>query len=579
MKRILALVLCVFMAVGLLAACGEKPATSTNPGDSSVDTNLISTEKVTYIDADGESVYSVVRQRDDSDITPIASEVNKQLKSILGIQKTKIIFDGDVEANADAYEILVGNTNRPESQQAIDYLFSTGNGRKGDYIICTIGKKIVINGIGAVAISEAANYFISKYINKDGIEGGINYIYSAKGDYKDITINGVNISKFNFVRDNTSRSWLIQEEIRKAQEYITNTSGFVANLLEDTKTQEGEYEILVGNTNRPGTKQLTDYDEYEILISGKKVYILGGSTYAVQVGVTEFAKILTKNTITDADSKKGSYAATIAGYDSKTYYRHVWGDEFNEATLDLDKKWDTLEEENYYKTGAGYVGGYGKNGPVDMFANDETVGMQDGSLIMRAFYRGEGQGYLHFWGVDSWSSMRYYKGYIEMRARVADGKGIYTGFWLYGTNLPGESPLIKGELEIDIFESLGVPGNQEANVHYFNRYDLSSTGHYTVGSKMGDRKYTLPEGTLFDQYRTIGCLWTDDKIECYYDGQLYAQMETNDFFVNKYLSVRACLNVGWGGRTLPAADIKWPVEMHVDYIRLYQVDGDAIKLY
>lgn len=557
--RVAALMLCILFVCS--GCSGSKTTNNTSSTESKpVDNSLFSTEKVNYATAEGDAVYRIVRPDGDKDITSIASSVRQSIKKDVGVN-IKSVFDIDTENGTDIYEILIGNTNRPESQQAIQYLRDNGNGRYDDYIICTIGKKIVINGMTLDAIKAASEYFMANYVKKDGIDGGIKHINLTSGEFKTVTINGNNISKYTFIRDLTNRSWLIQDEVGKIQKAIKEKTGFIIELKEDKTTTEGEYEIIIGNTTRPGVTPQSDYgaDEYEIRISGKKVYIMGGSTHAVQVAVTEFGKILEKETITDADSKKGSYSQTIKKYDSESYYRLVWGDEFNGNAV--DSKWHFSNSTNA-----------GSDGPSIGIKNDETCEVSNGNLIMRGFQNPNG-GYTHCNGADSSNFMHFNRGYLELRARIPDGKGVYSSFWLINDGTTSEKEL----LEIDIFESLGNPGRQLPTIHKWRFKE--NGGHLVCDAGLGDRAYKLTSGSLFDEYRTVGLLWTNTDVVFYYDGiEYYHHVIDDDFFIDKYLKVLFGFNIGWENRTKPGDDLQWPLEYHVDYIRLYQIDGQGLIL-
>ena len=561
---LIAAVLCLCIMVG----CGGNASTessgtdtgSTASGTASSDTfsetesavdpeAMLSKENVHYIADDGSSVYKVVYSGDNGESTAVASAVAKGMKDGLGINLKCI---ADTEDGTDQYEILIGDTNRPESREAIEYLYLKKMGRYADYIICTIGKKIVINGMSDDAVAKAAKYFVENYIKKSGIEGGIIYTYSTPGNFNEITVNGVDIYRFKFVRDNTNRSWLVQEEIRKVQDYIQETTGYAVSLEEDLKTTEAEYEINIGNTVRTVKPSSGfGYEDWEILVQGKKVYIAGGSTYAIQVAVTEFGKILQKNEITDADSKIGTYSETVAGYDSSTYYSLKWGDEFDGSELDTTK-WIIRDGTN--------VGNNGNQ--VNLVKNDETFEMRDGNLIMKAVKRDDG-GYDHSDAIKSDTSFKFNRGYLEMRARIPDGKGVYSSFWCNSSN----------GLELDIFESLGMAHTQRANIHQWTPKHTSLDG-VVAGP---DRQYVLEEGTLFDQYRTIGMYWDDHIIRFIYDGEIYYEQETSEYFDGQFEYIVAGFNVGWKGRTPPEEGLTYPLEYHIDYIRLFQVDGQLIK--
>ncbi len=558
MKRFFALVMSIVLALGLMAGCGGKTEKTPSTAVSATEGGLISTAKVVFA-ADGSTDYRVVRPDGcETEIVSAASVIVKNFKDALGV---KIKNVADSEDGSDQYEILVGNTNRPESRQALDYIYSKGYGRSEDYIICTIGKKIVILGINDTATVNAAAYFVNNILSENGVEGGIEHINVTEGSFTDITVNGVGIQRFKLVRDYTNRSWLIQEEVRKLQEYVLATTGFQMPLLNDREVSEAEYEINIGNTSRTA-KPSDEYsrDEWDILIADRKVYITGGSTYSVQVAVTEFCKMVQKGAITDADSKSGSYDKTVAGYDNKSYYRVTWAEEFDyDGALDMSK-WNPKMGNQHEK--------------ATQVIDEVTSSVNDGVLIMRCFKVSDQQ-YLHHTGISTEENLRYNFGYIEMRARIADGTGVYTSFWGGGDGL-----------ELDIFESLGIAHNQQCNIHYWGAaLAPDDEDHHTsldsVVSSV-NRRYYHEHGTLFDDFHTVSMYWTPEEIKFIYDGEVYYYEPGDVRWQNKFINVVAGINVGWDGRTLPDdelfSDDKRP-EYHIDYIRLYQIDGQGLRSY
>lgn len=365
-------------------------------------------------------------------------------------------------------------------------------------------------------------------------------------------INGIEISNFALVRDYTSRSWLLQNEVGKLIELVKAKTGAELSLKNDKTTEEAEYEILIGNTNRSAKAQSEyGYDDYEIIVSGKKVFLTGGSTYAAQVAVTEFCKMLENGDVTDADSKKGSYKETVSGYDSKSYYKLAWGDEFDGDKLD-DSKWSITQME--------YKG-------AQLVVNDRTFEMKDGNAIMRGYK--EGDVCYHTDAIQTGGKFRYHGGYIEMRARIPNDIAAYGSFWGNGCNAEGVGDL----LEIDIFESFGMPGFRQANLHKW----FANHTHWSLDGKVKERFYRVPEEEMVDksEYHTIAMLWTDDEIHFFYDGNEYYGQEIDEFYKDKFINIYAGFNIGWNDRKAPPEDTSWPVEYYVDYIRLYQIDGQS----
>lgn len=555
MKKILAMIFVVAMLLTAFAGCGgddKKPADSSSSTSSTSSTvvsdSILSKEDVKFVDGD-EAVYRVVRADGDSEITTLASKVFTQYKKSMNTKPKNVL---DSEDGTDVYEILVGTTNRAESSQAMEYLIGTGAGRYEDYIICTIGKKIVINAVTKAGLESAVDYFTANFLKADGVAGGILYIGATAGDFKDIPINGVNIGRFKMIIDGTSRSYLIQTEAEKISALIKSTTGFLVELENDLDTTESEYEIIIGNANREGTPAQSSFnpDDYEIRISGKKVYLVGGSTYAVQVAVTEFAKMLEKGSVTDADSTTGSYTATVAGYDSATYYKYVWGDEFNTGKLDTTK-WVMPDGQKYWDdTGRTFI------------VDETTVTFSNDTMTMLVFRDDDGNYYQPF-GIKSEGKFTFNKGYMELRARIPDGVGVYSSFW--GTG---------GGLEIDVFENLGVAHKLQANVHWWRSEDEG--GHTSCDGVVSDRYIRLEED-MAARFHTVGLFWNDTEISFYCDGIQYYTQAATEFEFDKFINIQVCVNAGWEGRTPPGADVKWPLEYEVDYVRLYQIDGQSFK--
>ena len=385
MKRILSLVMVLLLSFALLAGCGgSEDASSSQAADAGADG--VSTAKVNYIAEDGSSVYRIIRPDNDSTMFKQADIVFDAMKEILGFYAKKV---SDLTEDSGQYEILVGGTNRAESQQAIDYLISAGEGKYEDYIICTIGKKIVINGMNDEATVKAVDYFIKNFIKKEGIDGGIKYIHKTEGSFTNITINGVPIQKFTVIRDKSSRSWLVQEEFRKVQKAVCEKAGYYLPLKNDKDTAEAEYEIHIGNTVRTAKPQEDySYNDWEIAVNDKKVYIAGGSTYAVQVAVTEFGKMLKTGAVTNANSTCGNYYETVSGYDSSVYYALRWQEEFDYEAISPTASGWTVDPITVNKQTLNHAAGIGEKirrfGKAFLVTDADTSQITGGNFIMRA---------------------------------------------------------------------------------------------------------------------------------------------------------------------------------------------------
>lgn len=159
--RILYLMFILLLTLGLNSACDDL--NSDNQNISNLMSNL-STETVMLIDEEGQSKYQIIFPENSyMNEFDYAIKVSKQSKSNLGvtIKNSDDSFDG-----TDKFEILIGNTNRTESAVAKEILNEKTGSRFHDYIICTIGKKIVINAISNEGLSNAVDAFCSEFLKK-----------------------------------------------------------------------------------------------------------------------------------------------------------------------------------------------------------------------------------------------------------------------------------------------------------------------------------------------------------------------------------------------------------------------------
>lgn len=582
MKRHIAFLLCLIFALGLFAGCGgDSDSGSGNADSSAVSSDVFTKETITFTES-GESKYRVVRP--DNDVTNAGAQlVFKQLKNIT---KSNVHTVSDKEDGTDMYEIIVGNCDREETRIAKAYLEQNASGRYNDYIICAIGKKIVVYGQSVAANIEAAKYFIENYAKKGTVEGGILYTFSESGDFESITVNGVEVGKFELVRPHYNCSYLTELEMQKLVDDVFDRTGYMIEILHDTYTAErpAQYEIIVGNTSREGVEAVTDLDAYKIDIKGTKVYINGGSPHAIALGVSEFNKML-KGQLTDTASVTGSYKKTIATYDSATTLRKTWGDDFNGDKLDTSI-WtlpDDMSEE-------------GLNGKTAVRSTDPNdVFVKDGKFHIccrqdEEYYYG---GY-----ITTREHLNYKYGYTEISAIIPQGIGLWSAFWAnttdYASSFNPQLPLLLRP-EIDIMECFGNSVSYAANMHRWPSREGSQAGYKHTSldinqATINDKKFTsVDKGVVLgNDFHTYGLWWDIEKMEFTCDGEVFFTELINDdegdiecFNHSLYF----ILSVSVGGANDAAGQItdnpdEWANtnKFIVDYLNIYQYDDGLSQL-
>ena len=516
-KRSVALMTVLVMLVAIFSGCSKGGSSDTKSGtsenESHVSADIFSKEKVTYKDAEGDSLYTIVRPAEATeDINKNASVLFGSLRKVSGTAPKNVA--DDVSDGKDAYEILIGDTNREESKLARDYMNENYAARKSAYFICTIGKKICIIAVGNGAYADAVSYFCDNYIKEEGVEGGILYEHEPEGNFTDIKIGNKDIKYFKIVRQHFNGSYITQLQMEDLVSKILEKTGHELEIVEDEYVEAGNYEIIVGNTNRGTKHELFDTKEgrekFFITVEGTKVWISGGSYHATAMGVSEFAKTVSStDTIDEKNNVEGDYNTAVASYDKGKYFTPTWYDDFDGDSVDTSK-WHVCDLGEYVSQG--------KNGKTSVRSADPKITyVRDGKFTIAA---SEDENYYYGGMLRTDITMNYRYGFVEYSAKIPHGDGFWVTLWA-GSKEMGRilSP------EIDINESFGNSLSVAANCHSWPTsigkemgYDHTSLdGQYSSA-----KRYTCPDGkVLGDDFHTYGMLWDRNKMAFTCDGKIY----------------------------------------------------------
>lgn len=246
----------------------------------------------------------------------------------------------------------------------------------------------------------------------------------------------------------------------------------------------------------------------------------------------------------------------------------VWNDEFAGTHIDTSK-W------NHVRGG----GGYGNNELQNYTDRAKNARIENGHLVIEAHKEDyQGNAYtsakLTTEGKGDWTYGRF-----EIRAQMPQGKGIWPAIWM----MPTDQNLYSGwpaSGEIDIMELLGHEPNK-----------IYGTLHYGLPHEQSQGSYTLPEGATFaDDFHTFAVEWEPGEFRFYVDGVLYSKQNNwfsqnpqeggeytypapfdRDFFLQLNLAVGG----DWPGS--PDSTTEFPQKMLVDYVRVYERDGQAYR--
>lgn len=239
-------------------------------------------------------------------------------------------------------------------------------------------------------------------------------------------------------------------------------------------------------------------------------------------------------------------------------WKLVWSEEFNYNGLPDPEKWS-------YNLGDH---GWGNREKQNYIQDTSTAHVYDGKLHLTAR--------MHVSGDDTtYTSARlvtknkgdWKYGKVEVRAKVADGRGICSAIWMMPTNAKYGGWPASGE--IDIMEHIGL---EKFNDSIFQTVHTGAYNH-KKNTQRGVRKHTPAAWTDFHLY---GIEWNAQEIFFLLDGKKTYRFPNNKETSDEWPfddAFHLLMNISVGGNWEGAEGIDpriFPATMEVDYIKVYQ---------
>ena len=261
--------------------------------------------------------------------------------------------------------------------------------------------------------------------------------------------------------------------------------------------------------------------------------------------------------------------------------RLVWSDEFDGRALDATK-WMFLAT---------------MNSSDCVYSNDSRTVRVDGSCLhLLVVPSGNPEKpWMLPRGVSTRDRMAFKYGYLEMRARVPFRHGAWPSFWM--TDQPSLRKAAWGS-EVDIFEVFSSSNAVVANLHKWVYSNGRFKGHFMLPGGEGSlkRAYLFKECMkLNEEFHIYGFEWTSKEMSFFVDGEKYVTYPIDD--AHDYCPKEGLSMAGFhdfynihinneiftpGHEWCPEAfritdkDVL-PIEYWIDWIRLYQKDGEEIR--
>lgn len=142
-------------------------------------------------------------------------------------------------------------------------------------------------------------------------------------------------------------------------------------------------------------------------------------------------------------------------------------------------------------------------------------------------------------------------GYVEIRARMPEGRGLWPAFWLAAADTDSRS-------EIDVVEFLG---HEPDTVHMTMHYDDEADEHHEPQETYRGTDFT-------DGYHTFAVDWRPGEVVWYIDGVERARQTEGVPDEPMYLIANLAIGGSWAGT--PDDTTKFPASYSIDRIRVYE---------
>jgi beta-glucanase (GH16 family) len=347
---------------------------------------------------------------------------------------------------------------------------------------------------------------------------------------------------------------------------LLRISGTVASLTVGSSTQ-----LTLENNAQVAALILTASAGGTAIQGSGSVTSIDNKADGVTIGGSPLKKGNTSKTTLPVATSASSSSGNGGPTPTNDPWTLVWGDEFNEGSIDPTKWTYDLGDGSQFNNP-----GWGNNEKQWYTSDEKNAKVQDGNLVITA--RKEAVS-----GKEYTSSRLKTKGLFskkygkfEIRAKAPTGKGYWPAIWMLPENDVYGTWASSGEL--DIMEGWGSrPNTVAGTIHY---------GGMAPNNVYSGKEYVFPGNATIEQFHTYSIEWEPGEIRWYVDGELYSTK--NDWYsisngqpannvypapFNQKFHLLMNLAVGGNFDGDPTSETVFPKSMEIDYVRVYELKG------
>ncbi len=274
-----ALMLAFIMLFPAMIACdgGEAETTQPETTEAVVEETEAPAPSSIKLTEGNKALFTIVRPDEaEKAVFDLSKNIAEDLKTATGLdfKQTTDFIGWNTVRDPEAYEILLGFTNYDETAEVMKDL------KYFDYAIVVRGHKIIITAYTDASLKKAVTYFRNNMIPliAKGADGNFEVtafedeIYRGKYNVESVTLDGNPLQNYTVVYGNGTPAG--EAAAQKVVDVLATATGIYLPMMSD-KEAEGDFEILVGKTNRAasaGSDVVPNLSYNVSLQSGKLVF-------------------------------------------------------------------------------------------------------------------------------------------------------------------------------------------------------------------------------------------------------------------------------------------------------------------
>ncbi len=274
-----ALLLVFIMLVPAMIACdgGEAETTLPEATETVPEETEAPAPASVKLTQGNKALYTIVRPDEaEKAVFDLSKNIAEDLKTATGLdfKQTTDFIGWNTVRDPEAYEILLGFTNYDETAAVMKDL------KYFDYAVVVRGHKIIITAYTDASLKKAVTFFRNNMIpliakGDDGDYAFTSFtdeIYRGKYNIDSVTLDGNPLQNYTVVYGKGTPAG--EAAAQKVVDVLASATGIYLPMMSD-KEAEGEFEILVGKTNRAasaGSEVVPNLSYNVSLQSGKLVF-------------------------------------------------------------------------------------------------------------------------------------------------------------------------------------------------------------------------------------------------------------------------------------------------------------------